>query len=63
MNGGYRMTGWFDLMSFNKINAVEDEEGLRDSMRCAFGHLGYAHRAGDAIPKLHKRLPSPCAIT
>lgn len=33
LNMGMRMNGWFDLTSLDKINADEDELGLRESMK------------------------------
>ena len=32
LNMGMRMNGWFDLTSLDKINADEDELGLRESI-------------------------------
>lgn len=34
LNGGYRMTGWYDIASLDKLSdAGDDEEGVRDSVR------------------------------
>jgi hypothetical protein len=31
---GMRMNGWYDLTSLDAINEEEDEQGLRESLRC-----------------------------
>lgn len=33
VNGGMRMTGWFDLASLDEIDQREDVAGLKDSMQ------------------------------
>ena len=35
LNGGMRMTGWFDILSLDKLKMKEDKAGLEDAMRCA----------------------------
>lgn len=33
LNGGMRMTGWFDILSLDKLKMKEDKAGLEDAMR------------------------------
>lgn len=33
MNGGMRMTGWFDILSLDKLKMQEDKAGLEDALR------------------------------
>ena len=35
LNGGMRMTGWFDILSLDRLKLKEDRAGLDDAMRCA----------------------------
>lgn len=35
LNGGMRMTGWFDILSLDKIKMREDVSGLEDAVRYA----------------------------
>ena len=32
VNGGFKMPAWYDITSMDKINAKEDEIGIKDSM-------------------------------
>ena len=33
LNGGMRMTGWFDILSLDKLKMKEDKPGLQDAVR------------------------------
>lgn len=33
LNGGMRMTGWFDILSLDKLKMQEDKAGLEDALR------------------------------
>lgn len=37
LNGGMRMTGWFDILSLDRIKMQEDKAGLEDAVRCVTG--------------------------
>ena len=35
LNGGMKMTGWFDIMSLDRLKMREDKAGLEDALRCS----------------------------
>lgn len=39
LNGGMKMTGWFDILSLDKIKMKEDQAGLEDAQRYCISTL------------------------
>ena len=39
LNGGMKMTGWFDILSLDKIKMKEDQAGLEDAQRYCINTL------------------------